>query len=357
LEGFGGFDLFYSPYSSALQKWEWPANLGPKINSPMDDKDLFVSSDGTIGMFSSNRYGGFGSFDIYQAYFKEQIIDQLEYTEIPMFLHKKVIDSLIVETKQIKVEEQKHSNVVKREIINIPLYTNDKSYASQYSTMVKNVKDALLIYPKLEIVVVSSKGFDQNRDVSLYQSIRNSEDIANDILKNTKIAPSRITVLGLGSNLPIVDFENLASERLNNRVEIIFLADSIPELKIIDDPSIINNEIIGDGYFLLQLFKSRLTYTVPFATASQMLTSDLVKNDNRVIVHKKIDEANYTYSLGFFKNYQAARAQKSEMLKKNMLNARVKPFLKGRNINDFEIEVLSNQFSDLIEYKKYEILD
>jgi outer membrane protein OmpA-like peptidoglycan-associated protein/tetratricopeptide (TPR) repeat protein len=357
LEGFGGFDLFYSPYSSAQHKWEVPSNLGPKINSPMDDKDLFVSRDGTIGMFSSNRYGGFGKFDIYQVYFKEQVIDQLEYTEIPMFLQEKVIDSLIVDTKQVKVEEQKQINVVKREIINIPLYPNDQSYVSQYSTMVKNIKDVMLIYPKLEIVVLSSKSFEQNKDLSLYQSVRTAEGVANDILKNSKIAPSRITVLGLGSNLPIVDFENLASERLNNRVEIIFLDDSIPELKIIDDPSIINNEIIGDGYFLLQLFKSRLTYTVPFAIASQMLTSDLVKNDNRVIVHKKIDEANYTYSIGFFKNYQAARAEKSDMLKKNMLNARVKPFLKGRMINDFEIEVLSSQFSDLLEYKKYEILD
>ncbi len=66
--GYGGFDLYYSK----LEQGEWgvPVNFGPVINSTLDDYRpiLFeedVDYDRDMMVFSSNRPGGKGGFDLY----------------------------------------------------------------------------------------------------------------------------------------------------------------------------------------------------------------------------------------------------------------------------------------------------
>ncbi|HMP29420.1 MAG TPA: hypothetical protein PKD85_07455, partial [Saprospiraceae bacterium] len=360
LEGYGGFDLHFSTYNITNASWQQPNNLGASINSPMDDIDLFISSDGVFGMFASNRNGGYGGFDIYQVFFSEQIIDQLEYTDIAFFTNTTSSSNsgAIDNATFYDIDKSINSiNLPRREYLNSPMFYNEKNINTIAISFIKNIQDLMLIYQNLELTIIVSRGFDQNREVSLYQSIKTGVNIANEIIKNTNIKSSRINVVGLGSNMPIVSLESPSSERMNNRIEFIFTADNLPELKIIEDPSIINNYIIGDGYYTLQLFKTRLSYTVPFATTAQMLRTDLVKTDPRTIISKNLAENNYTYSLAFFKSYQDARLQKNELLKKNLLNARVLPFINGVNIPTYKLDFYLEKFEDLSEYKKYEILE
>ncbi len=66
--GFGGFDLYYSIYSSG--EWSAPVNFGDKINTPYDEyrpivKQVEGSFTNNMMIFSSNRPGGKGGFDLY----------------------------------------------------------------------------------------------------------------------------------------------------------------------------------------------------------------------------------------------------------------------------------------------------
>ena len=65
--GLGGFDLYYSVFKKG--KWSSPVNLGPKINSSGNDYRPVVGyhTDFTnyFMMFSSDRTGGKGGFDLY----------------------------------------------------------------------------------------------------------------------------------------------------------------------------------------------------------------------------------------------------------------------------------------------------
>jgi outer membrane protein OmpA-like peptidoglycan-associated protein len=64
--GLGGLDMF----KVNLKKEPFKiVNLGYPINSSSDDFSLFISPEGKIGYFSSNRPGGFGSDDIYKVEF------------------------------------------------------------------------------------------------------------------------------------------------------------------------------------------------------------------------------------------------------------------------------------------------
>ncbi len=67
--GFGGFDLWYSLYDG--QGWSAPVNFGENINSEYDEYRPIIVSTGEEGflndlmIFSSNRRGGKGGFDLY----------------------------------------------------------------------------------------------------------------------------------------------------------------------------------------------------------------------------------------------------------------------------------------------------
>jgi hypothetical protein len=66
--GFGGFDLYYSTYKGG--EWTAPVNFGEKINTMYDEyrpivktyRDEFTND---LMIFSSNRPGGKGGFDLY----------------------------------------------------------------------------------------------------------------------------------------------------------------------------------------------------------------------------------------------------------------------------------------------------
>jgi len=66
--GHGGFDLWYSVYGS--QGWSAPVNMGDDINTAYDEYRPMVVSTGEwfindLMIFSSNRPGGRGGFDLY----------------------------------------------------------------------------------------------------------------------------------------------------------------------------------------------------------------------------------------------------------------------------------------------------
>lgn len=66
--GKGGYDLYYSTLQNG--KWSTPANFGDKINTQHDEyrpiiKDLYFRN--IMLLFSSNRTGGKGGFDLYFA--------------------------------------------------------------------------------------------------------------------------------------------------------------------------------------------------------------------------------------------------------------------------------------------------
>lgn len=65
--GFGGFDLYYSLFRDG--NWTEPVNFGPKINSTADEYRPLIGAhtdfSNLLLIFSSNREGGKGNFDLY----------------------------------------------------------------------------------------------------------------------------------------------------------------------------------------------------------------------------------------------------------------------------------------------------
>jgi hypothetical protein len=66
--GYGGFDLYYSRFENG--NWSVPVNFGPEINTEYDEYRPILINEGvsyeqTMMVFSSDRPGGKGGFDLY----------------------------------------------------------------------------------------------------------------------------------------------------------------------------------------------------------------------------------------------------------------------------------------------------
>jgi hypothetical protein len=65
--GFGSGDLYVTTRATTNDPWSEPVNLGPGVNSPSYEHRERVSADGTLLLFESDRPGGMGGQDIWQA--------------------------------------------------------------------------------------------------------------------------------------------------------------------------------------------------------------------------------------------------------------------------------------------------
>ncbi|MHC4434979.1 MAG: hypothetical protein ACYTBS_24340 [Planctomycetota bacterium] len=65
--GYGGSDLWVTTRETIHDPWGVPVNLGPTVNNSAGDSASSISADGSILYFSSRRPGGLGSGDIYQV--------------------------------------------------------------------------------------------------------------------------------------------------------------------------------------------------------------------------------------------------------------------------------------------------
>lgn len=68
--GLGGMDIF-SATQDSMGNWSVPKNLGPPVNSGFDDFSWVLSKKNDKAYFTSNRPGGKGADDIYEAVFDE----------------------------------------------------------------------------------------------------------------------------------------------------------------------------------------------------------------------------------------------------------------------------------------------
>lgn len=64
--GYGGTDIYMSKMGRS-KNWDVPVNLGPNINSEMDEDGVFISANGEHLYFSSNGHAGMGDLDIYRC--------------------------------------------------------------------------------------------------------------------------------------------------------------------------------------------------------------------------------------------------------------------------------------------------
>ena len=69
--GMGGYDIFKAVWNDSLNGWSAVQNMGYPINTPDDDMNFRLATNGRYGYISQIRKGGFGGLDIYRITFNK----------------------------------------------------------------------------------------------------------------------------------------------------------------------------------------------------------------------------------------------------------------------------------------------
>ena len=364
IEGFGGFDIFEANYIVESSSWVPAQNVGTPINSPLDDNNFSLSFDGMTAIFSSNRIGTSGGYDLYLAYYKDQVMDQLMYTEALPFINytqDSLIETDVVEITTQEIEESKPADapIVKKDFYNEPLYYGSDEIIVNPSNKSKldQIKNILTVYPEVSVVLTGHSIAEGMREFDLYFSIKRAEKAAQYLIDNG-IAKNRIKVRGLGSNFPHTKHNltgsNRLSEKNNRRIDVSFIRVPSHRLSVITEmPSVADAMRDGASDKYYNTLKG-LSYKIEVAKTKQMFKGDVIRKYESGVVEKEMTDSDYTYTVGVFDAYSEAKQMKSILLRSGITIAKVIPYMNDVQLNKEQVEVLKEVYPDLGEFLRFE---
>ncbi|MFT6333764.1 MAG: outer membrane protein OmpA-like peptidoglycan-associated protein [Saprospiraceae bacterium] len=364
IEGFGGFDIFEANYISESISWNPAQNVGTPINSPLDDNNFSLSFDGMTAIFSSNRIGTLGGHDLYLAYYKNQVMDQLMYTENLPFIdyeQDSLIETEVVEITTQEIDDNKPSDapIVKKDFYNEPLYygSDEIIVSSSNKSKLDKIKNILTVYPKVSVVLTGHSIAEGMREFDLYFSIKRAEKAAQYLMDNG-IDIKRIKVRGLGSNFPHTKHSQTGSNRLseknNRRIDVSFIKVPSNRLNVINEmPPVADAMRDGSSDEYYNTLKG-LAYKIEVAKTKQMFKGDVIRQYESGVVEKEMADSDYTYTVGIFDAYKDAKQMKSILLRSGIVNAKVIPYMNDVQLNMQHVEDLKDVYPDLGEFLRFE---
>ncbi|MBC7885665.1 MAG: PD40 domain-containing protein [Saprospiraceae bacterium] len=356
METLGGYDIFMADLSSHMVN-PVITNLGLPINSTKDDLDFELSADGMNALFSSDRIESIGGLDLYVAYFKAQVLDQLAFVDIPAFVTSFNNEEENPETSPVKAII---SSLPPRDFVSKPLYfkENEDILNPSNLNLVNKLLELLVIYPDLNVLLVSHFISEGRPDFDLYFSIKRAEKVAERLIAGG-ISPHRILMQGGGANFPLAkplinSIPSTLADKTNRRIDVIVLASPELNLKVTQDEPAVAQQFRDTLWDKFNQLNKGVTFRVRFSKVSQMLKSDVFGLRNDAIVEKKASDDQYTYTMGNYSVYNEARLLKGALIRYGMPDAVIIPYYKGIMLEPAKIKSLSAAFPELETYLKFE---
>ena len=362
----GGYDIFSLSYSMEGNAWKEPKNMGLPINSGRDELSFSLSADGTLGMFTTNRPESKGGYDIYLAYMKEQVIDQLMYAESVPFIRSTLetdstaTDVVLLDNSSTSENGDKETiskELKVREFLNTPLYygKDENVLNPQNTAKLDGVFDLMVIYPDLKVTLTCHAMEEGRHEFDLYFSIKRAEKAANYLI-NKGINTDRIYLRGLGSNFPLAKtmingrLSRLA-EKNNRRVEIKFNnADKDGNLVILDDSPVVADELRDGKNDRYNEIVNDISYKILVSTVKQMYKGEVLNKYNHATIEKNSSQELYSYTVGLFDIYSQARKFKNQLVREGLSDAKIQVYLHGMLLAKEEIQMLKEEYPSLEEY-------
>lgn len=172
--GFGGFDIFFTEKDENGQ-WKNPVNLGKPLNSPLDDISIFISPDQKTGMFTSSRKGGDDDIFLFQ------VLDQPPVEALPDMMAVEEKNKLDIE-ETFAISKREHENVIEENPIveenpvEVPVEVPDNQPTEIISQIIvdENVKN---VGESFDNQSIESK----NEEISVFEKKENTTAAIHEI--------------------------------------------------------------------------------------------------------------------------------------------------------------------------------
>jgi outer membrane protein OmpA-like peptidoglycan-associated protein len=358
LESIGGLDVFNTVFNDTLILWSEAENLGIPINSASDDAHFFVSADGLTGFYSSDRKSGFGERDIYAAYMKQPITENLALAFPPTFIQ------LMDRTNPVSTRKDQGDDAVVKEDIkeyyigDLLFEEDDVVLTPQNLKKLEVLSNLLLIYPTLRADLICHDISEGPKSFDLYFSIKKAEEVA-DFLARKGINRNRLYIKGCGAFYPRTitpkDAKpNPTIRRLNRRIEVnLYGTESLPIAIINDNPNV-PEEYINPLAIEFRKNHGGLVYRVQIASVSQLLQNEIFDNVDNAMIQWDPSTRTYKYFVGMTTDYNEARELRGEIRSRGFGDAFIVAHYNGKLVNSSDISMLAGAYPDLLRMERGE---
>lgn len=328
IEGFGGTDVFITSYDFDKKSWKKPQNMGLPVNSPWDEDHFIVSPDGINGVYVSDKPGGNGETDLYMAYFKDQVIDQLLFAEVPEFINPGIRESETKEENMPKPREKKD--------IRLPsvYYTsnNDVLSPSNISRII-SIYENMVIYPDTRLTIYGHSFQESSREMDLYLSLKRTESIAQFLIQKG-VDPERITLKACGSSYPLAmpyinGIKSNIAEKSNRRIDFKLIPVS-SDIHVIQEDYGIAKSFMDEKFKEFQAAEDTFVFRLLIARSQQMYRNEVLNIYDDIYIEKTPGQETNQYMLGNFRRYDEALALQNELSRQHQLKALILPYMNGK---------------------------
>ena len=403
LSSIGKFDIFHARYNAQKQSWANPVNLGMPLNSAGNDRFFRISNDGNTCVFASDRKGGSGGYDLYLAYFRDEWQDQFvdlspdivhtffPIPEIPVFiefdpaaileLHSflengEESDIMDAPDTDLTIDKQGEEGILipdeevvsetgiefDKEEIDLedltvqqfsiqPFYYDESGNIGYLDNVEKasRLSELLKQRPDLDLKLSAFSSHTGPVHLDLFFSINKAEEIANMII-DRGIDPSRITVVGYGSQYPLalnqVNREPFyAGQEANRRVEPSLFKEGRLYHGIDMDGKIIPESFGSSRYRDFKKEREEVTFKVQIGATRTMLNIPEINRYSHPMIERLMSSEFYRYTVGLERTFERAEIFRDQI---KIENAFIVPYLDGKRINRDMVKKFSAIFGELI---------
>lgn len=352
LESIGGYDVFTSTYDTGSQSWPAPVNLGPPINSPLNDTYLVLAPDGMTGYLSSDRFGGYGEEDIYRILFKQPVLAHQHISTVPTFFQYRQLET---SSEAVSASTVSHDTEVKEYYLtHLFLDEHGEVLTPQNIKKLELLANLLQIYPEITAELSCFELPSGQQTYNLYFSIKKAEEAAA-FLEGKGISKERLLLKGYGTSFPLVikpagTTPSPIYQKLNQRLEIgLHHYDTQPVVINLEKIKVPANMQDPKGV-KFQSIRSGLYYSVQIASITQILQNPALESLEELFIEVDPAQGSYLYMAGMIPTYKEAEKQLSTLTGLGFPEARIIPYVDGIRLTQTAANEFAKQYPDLLYY-------
>lgn len=366
-EGMGGLDIYKAVFDDKTRLWSTGENMLPPINSAGDDFDFHLAKDGLSAYFSSERAECIGGKDLFSAYFRTYLPEQMmwsqprSFTDILLVITESLVDNRpdININKITTAKDSSTSNKPKeiRETFNLaPIYyENTTGDVVGGQNVIKSLVKLLTKYPDTRLVLTAHADNTGQKTNDLFLTVKQAETLAKDLV-NKGAKNENIWVQGCGQNYPIATNQNFdgspntLGHKMNRRINIrIFNIQDEPIAVTVVEPTV---SAVMSKPEAAQYAKriEGLIYRVEITETATMYSNSILHDFAHTLTEKRPNDTNVRYLVGMETSFAAAKILHQNMLKKGLSGAKIIPYINGIRLASTEAQTLFKIYPDLGSY-------
>ncbi len=332
----GGFDVFRCLLIPQINRWTNPDNLGMPVNSASDDTHFRLSRDGYTAYFASSRKDGMGERDIYAAYFFDYLHEMAAPISAPAPVYVQTPPPPIQRTNPDgSLAEPVAVDVAPRgtSIALKPFYFNQDGQWMQGAEL-KQLDELVAVlkkHPQLNLLITAASRQELAVSSRLYGGIKSAENMANYLI-GKGVSP---VALQLRSVPPPPDFTS-------NFKTLNFQLSSVTEM-----PLSSTTEPWLSGY----TEESGLIFRIQIGQSSSVLQSPLLSQDKYAMSEKSLSNGGYLYTIGRFNTYVDAKTALGRFSNQaGFATFELVPYLNGVRLSRETAGGLSKMYPDILTW-------